>query len=80
MSLAKDFSFFFLASFFPLPLSQNLPGDLFGKYLVAGVLVMVFCDVVIERFGLLLQPLSLLPDTEKCFVTLREWGCRKSIL
>lgn len=28
---------------------------------------------MLERFGLLLQLLSLLPDTEKCFVTLHEW-------
>ena len=58
--------------FFPLPLSQNLLGDLFGKYLVAGVLVIVFCDIVLERFGLLLQLLSLLPDSEKRFVTVNE--------
>lgn len=70
VSLAKD-CFAFPP---PLPLSQNLLGDLSGKYLFAGVLVIiVFCDIVLERFGLLLQLLSLLPDTEKCFVTLHEW-------
>lgn len=35
-----------------LPPSQNLLGDLFGKYLVAGVLVIVFSDIVLERFSL----------------------------
>lgn len=38
---------------FPWPPSgENLLGDLFGKYLVAWVLVIVFSDIVLERFSL----------------------------
>lgn len=36
-------------------------------------------DIVLERFSLLLQLLSLLPLTKKGLVTLDEWGCRKAI-
>lgn len=63
----------------PLPPSENLLGDLIGKYLVAWVLVIIFSDTVLERFSLLLQLLSLLPLTKKGLVTLDEWGCRKVI-
>jgi len=40
-------------------------------------MVIVLCDTVLERFGLLLQLLSLLPDAEKRFVTLDEWGLKE---
>lgn len=65
----------------PLPISQNLLGNLLGKCRAAGILVSspvtVLCDAVRVRSGLLLQLLSLLSDTQKCFVTLDEWGLQK---
>lgn len=65
----------------PLPSSQNLLGNLLGKCRAAGILVSspvtVLCDAVRVRSGLLLQLLNLLSDTQKCFVTLDEWGLQK---